>query len=172
MGRKLHYRPGSWYRVDDRSGFPQRAERTKKEWTGSIVDERLWEIRQPQDLVRGVPDFQSVPDARPLAPNAFVGPQYFSLVATAPAQALLLNVGAAQPLIAAGSEIGIVLDNGDVFTTTVVRSGSATLGDFVLGEDVLGDIGAGHLTLAFPLPYHAAQGNQVFIHAQIPPLPA
>lgn len=29
MGRKLHYKPGSFYRTDDRTGFPQRAERTR-----------------------------------------------------------------------------------------------------------------------------------------------
>lgn len=74
MGRKLTYRPGSFYRVDDRTGFAQRAERTAKEWDGSIVDEARFEERHPQDFVRGARDSQGVPDARPLAPDVFVGP--------------------------------------------------------------------------------------------------
>ena len=72
MGRKLHYKAGSFYRTDDRTGFPQRAERTRREWTGLIVDENVWEPRQPQDFVRGVADDQSVPEARPRAPATFV----------------------------------------------------------------------------------------------------
>ena len=74
MGRKLHFKMGSFYRTDDRTGFPQRAERTRKEWNNLIVDEKVWEPRQPQDLVKGVPDIQSVPDARPLGQNIYVGP--------------------------------------------------------------------------------------------------
>src|SRR5580698_6191386 len=74
MGRKLHYKRGSFYRVDDRTGFPTRAENTRKEWNNLIVDQARWEPRQPQDLVKGVPDIQSVPDARPLSQNIFVGP--------------------------------------------------------------------------------------------------
>jgi hypothetical protein len=74
MGRKLSFRLGSFYRTDDRTGFPQRAERTRREWTGLIVDEARWEPRQPQDLVKGVPDIQSVPDPRPLGQNIYVGP--------------------------------------------------------------------------------------------------
>lgn len=74
MGRNYHFRPGSFYRVDDRTGFPQRAERTRKQWNNLIVDEKVWEPRQPQDLVRGVQDDQTVYDARPLSPDQFVGP--------------------------------------------------------------------------------------------------
>ena len=74
MGRHYHYRPGSFYRVDDRTGFPQRAEHTRKQWNNLIVDEKVWEPRQPQDLVRGIKDDQSVQDARPLAPAQFTGP--------------------------------------------------------------------------------------------------
>ena len=51
MGRKLHYKPGSYYVTDDRTGFPQRADKTRKEWTGLRVDENVWEPRQPQDFL-------------------------------------------------------------------------------------------------------------------------
>jgi hypothetical protein len=73
MGREFYYKPGSFYRICDRTGFAFRAERTQSEWQGLIVSRKVWEIRQPQDYVRGVPDDQTVPYARPRSPNPFVG---------------------------------------------------------------------------------------------------
>lgn len=73
MGREFYYKPGSFYRICDRTGFATRAERTQMEWQGLIVDKRVWEIRQPQDFVKGVNDEQSVPYARPRALNPPVG---------------------------------------------------------------------------------------------------
>lgn len=72
MGTERFYKPGSFYRIDDRTGFAVRAERTQKEWQGLIVDKRVWEARQPQDFVRGVADNQTVPDPRPRQPNPYV----------------------------------------------------------------------------------------------------
>ena len=72
MGAELHYRPGSFYRVDARTGFVTRAERTRKEWTGQIVRDRSWEPRQPQDFVRGTVDNQTVPEPRPRPIDVFV----------------------------------------------------------------------------------------------------
>lgn len=69
-----YYIPGSFYRSDDRTGRKVRAERTKKEWNNLIVDENTFEIRQPQDFVRGVRDDQTVPEARPWPPNNFEMP--------------------------------------------------------------------------------------------------
>jgi hypothetical protein len=69
MGREFYYKPGSFYRIDDRTGFTTRAEHQQFEWTGLIIDRRVWEIRQPQDYVKGVTDDQTVPYARPVVPN-------------------------------------------------------------------------------------------------------
>lgn len=81
MGRKrgVQYQPGDFWRIDDRSGFAVRAQNTAKEWTGLWVDQKLWEIRQPQDFVTGVKDDQSVPEARPQPPAIFGGPIYLQL---------------------------------------------------------------------------------------------
>ncbi len=73
MGTERHYKPGSFYRICDRTGFATRAERTRMEWNGLIVKDRVWEARQPQDFVKGVPDVQTVPYARPRQANTFVG---------------------------------------------------------------------------------------------------
>lgn len=73
MGADKHYRPGSFYRICDRTGFATRAEDTQMEWNGLIVSRRVFEARQPQDFVKGVSDNQTVPYARPRQPNTFVG---------------------------------------------------------------------------------------------------
>lgn len=73
MGADKHFRMGSFYRIDDRTGFATRAEDMQMEWQGLIVSKRVFEARQPQDFVTGVPDNQTVPYPRPRQANTFVG---------------------------------------------------------------------------------------------------
>ena len=73
MGTERFYKPGSFYRICDRTGFAIRAERTQMEWQNLIVDRRVYEARQPQDFVKGVADNQTVPNPRPRTPNPSVG---------------------------------------------------------------------------------------------------
>lgn len=73
MGRERYYKPGSFYRICDRTGFAVRSDYQQREWQGLIVDKRVWEARQPQDYVRGVNDDQTVPYARPRMANPPVG---------------------------------------------------------------------------------------------------
>lgn len=143
MGRKLHFKPGSFYRTDDRTGFPQRAEDTRQEWTGLIVDERVWEPRQPQDLVRGVKDQQNVPNARPLAPNVFVGPTFTTTTANAVVGQTVLPVQSTAGFFS-GCSVSVMLDSGVNFNTTLAVQP-----------------GAGTITLAAGLAYTAASGNNV-----------
>ncbi len=149
MGRDLHFVPNSFYRVDDRTGFPTRAERTRKEWNGLQVNQRVWEPRQPQDLVRGVPDYQAVPDPRPLAPNSFVGPTEVSISTFAGPGATALSVDSYQGLVW-GDAVGLMLDDGVLFRTTL-----------------LGFNGAGQVVLADKLPSGASAGN-LLIDLHIP----
>lgn len=72
MADDKHYVPGSFYRICDRTGFKVRAGRTRKEWTGRIVRTQSFEMRQPQDFVKGVVDYQAVPDPRPRQTNRFI----------------------------------------------------------------------------------------------------
>lgn len=143
MGRDLHYEPGSFYRADDRTGFPVRAERTQREWNGLIVSKDVWEARQPQDLVKGVKDQQSVPQARPLAPNTFVGPTFVQLSTNAAIGQTVLQVQSTAGF-ANGDHVAVMQDNGENFFTTLAAPP-----------------GAGTLTLARGLVYRAAQGNLV-----------
>jgi hypothetical protein len=72
MGTELFYKPGSFYRVCERTGFATRAERTQREWQGLFVRREVFEPRQPQDFVRGVPDIQTVPYSRPRPADVFI----------------------------------------------------------------------------------------------------
>lgn len=119
MGRKLHYRPGSFYRVDDRTGFPERAENTVREWDNLYVSPRVWEPRQPQDFVRGVPEERAPQDVRPLAPDVEVGPTYYQLAqaATPGVQTVVLVDSSG---IMPGDPVGVMLDSGVIFRTTVI----------------------------------------------------
>lgn len=154
MGRKLHYKLGSFYRVDDRTGFPQRAERTRMEWTGLIVDQARWEPRQPQDLVKGVPDIQSVPDARPLSQNIYVGPISAQTTENAVVGQTAIPV---QTIFGfyQGAKVGCMLDldGGAVFFTTLAVAPSGTT-----------------LTLSEPLPYTMASGNLITLYKSSPPV--
>jgi hypothetical protein len=152
MGRKLHYRLGSFYRTDDRTGFPTRAENTRKEWTGLIVDRARWEPRQPQDLVKGVPDIQSVPDARPLGANVFVGPISVQTTANAVIGQTSIPV---QTIFGfyQGAKVGCMLDldNGTVFFTKIASPPTGS-----------------NLVLADPLPGTMASGNLITLYQASP----
>lgn len=65
----------SWNCICDRCGKKAKAEELKLEWDGLRVCQRCYEIRQPQDFVRGQVDRQAPPWTRPEAPDTFVTPQ-------------------------------------------------------------------------------------------------
>jgi hypothetical protein len=69
------FRRGSFYRIDDRTGFAVRTERTSKEWDGTIVAREDAEPRHPQDFVRARRDNMRVPDPRPEPADQFQAAQ-------------------------------------------------------------------------------------------------
>lgn len=72
MSESTKYKAGTWYQICDQSGFKVRATKTKKQWNGYVVRKQSWEARHPQDLVRGVADYQAVPEARPRPSEVYV----------------------------------------------------------------------------------------------------
>lgn len=157
MGRQLFYKPGSYYVTDDRTGFPQRAERVKTQWNRLRVDESVWEPRQPQDLVKGVPDYQSVPDARPLAPNRFISALYFQMAETADVTSYVVfldNIGGIGP----GDPVGVVLDSdgGAIFHTTI---NSVYSGYVILNAALPGTASSGNLLVDY-LPGSGTAGGK------------
>jgi hypothetical protein len=63
---------GDWLAVCDRTGFRMLASNMSRQWNNLMVYNGVWEIRQPQDFVRGVKDDMTVPWARPVTEPVFV----------------------------------------------------------------------------------------------------
>ncbi len=62
---------GQWRACCDICGRSNLSGQLRKAWDGSFRDDACFEIRQPQDFVRGIKDNPSVPFARPFV-YAFV----------------------------------------------------------------------------------------------------
>ncbi len=65
MGRSDYYAPGQWNAICDECGQKFKSSQLMKRWDGLMVCEQDWNIRQPQDFVRGIPDPQATPWSRP-----------------------------------------------------------------------------------------------------------
>lgn len=65
MGTADYLDLGQWNTICDRCGKKYKANELRKEWDGLMVCWRCYEIRQPQDYVRSVPDKQAPPWTRP-----------------------------------------------------------------------------------------------------------
>ena len=60
-----YYTRGDWNLIDDKTGFKIKASNSRLQWNNVRCADRYFEERHPQDFVRGVPDKQNVPFARP-----------------------------------------------------------------------------------------------------------
>jgi len=70
MGKADFLKRGDWNAICDRCGEKRKASDLKKTWDGYYVcPEKCWELRHPQDFLRGKKDDQSVPWTRPEAPD-------------------------------------------------------------------------------------------------------
>jgi hypothetical protein len=72
MGRADYYKKGSWKVVCDVCGMFYHSNDLKMRWDGLMCCRQDWNIRQPQDFVRGIPDPQAVPWSRPDVRPQFV----------------------------------------------------------------------------------------------------
>jgi hypothetical protein len=66
------YDKGDWIALCDVCGRKYKASNLKKRWDGLMCCDDDWEIRQPQDFVRGIPDTQIAPWLRSEPSNSFV----------------------------------------------------------------------------------------------------
>ncbi len=156
MGRKrgVQYKAGSFYRVDDRSGYTRRAGDTRLEWNGLIVGTNLWEPRQPQDLVKGVPDDQTVPQPRPLPPAIYDGPLYFQITENVSVGSLFIPLQYIAG-ISEGDAVGIMMNNGEIFNT-VVNAPPTSTGVYISAQ-VPFPVSSGNLFVDYLVP-----GTEVF----------
>lgn len=143
MADDLHYVPGDFYRICERTGFKVRAGKTKKEWTGRYIRNQSWEMRHPQDFVRGVPDPQVAPEPRPRQVDQFIGPLETTLSAKASAGDQLLNV-VSTTRMAINDSLNVMLDTGVNAIVTINSIISTT-----------------RIQINQRMPYSAASGNLV-----------
>ena len=72
MGSNNYYAKGQWNAYCDLCGKPGKSSSMRKTWDGFYVCAFHKEERNPQDLIRGIKDDQSVPWSRPEATWQFV----------------------------------------------------------------------------------------------------
>ncbi len=151
MADDRHYVPGDFYRIDDRTGFKIRAKNSRMQWNNLIVSPKVWEIRQPQDFVKGVVDDQTVPLPRPRSVSAYDGPLHTFITVAANIHDTLLSVNSSERMYA-GDQIELVLDNGDLLQTMIVQV-----------PDTL------HIRIQDPLPWTAAVNNDLSNKSAVSP---
>jgi hypothetical protein len=158
MADDRHYVPGDFYRICDLTGFKIRANRTKKQWNNYIVREQSFELRQPQDFVRGVRDDQTVPEPRPRQVNVFIQNQ--TTLVTPPSDFDSDDTGQ-QPDYSPGDSL-IAVDNISIFavgdTVSVVQDDGTQLIALASMISTLASV----ITLSKPLTWFASNGNIVF----------
>lgn len=77
------YAHGLWNVICDRCGFKYKSNQVRQEWNKLRTcfgegTNNCWEIRQPQNYVRGRADRQAPPWNRPEQPDQFLGPNEVS----------------------------------------------------------------------------------------------
>lgn len=151
----MTYVPGDFWRICDVCGFKYRSSETSKRWDGLITCSEDWEPRHPQDFVRGRRDRQMAPDARPEAPDAFLGPLQTSISVATTAGATTFSVDSSVRF-ASTDRIGIILDNGSIDRRTIVSipsptsiqitpglSGGAAVGNIVINYSAVAEADIG-----------------------------
>lgn len=127
-----------------------RAEHTKKQWNNLIVELETYEPRQPQDLVKGVKDNQTVPDARPLSPAVFIGPLYVQTASASSPQATQIQLESLA-FVNVKDILGVLMNDGSVFMVEVIA---------LLPDDTV--------EVYPPIPLSVTSGNEVINYRQQP----
>lgn len=74
MAKNLFYAAGQWNFICDFCGKQNKSGDGVLTWNGFYVCKSHKEKRNPQDLLKGVAEVQSLPWSRPEVPETFVGP--------------------------------------------------------------------------------------------------
>jgi len=72
MSYKSNWANGGWLTICDVCGRKFKEDRLRMRWDGLMTCEGDWEVRQPQDFVRGVADIQAPPYVRPEQADRFL----------------------------------------------------------------------------------------------------
>jgi hypothetical protein len=144
MANDRWYNPGDNYILDDLSGYKIRTSRAKRipgGQTGNLyVAPERWEAQQPQDLVKGVVDNQSVAIARPRQQNRFtiIATNVGAFTARGGVQVTVLDATG----FALGDNLQVMLDSGvNYFPVLTWISGLLFQFSLILPAGVGGTIG-------------------------------
>jgi len=77
MSYQSNWSNGGWITICDACGRKFKDSELRQRWDGLMVCSGDWEVRQPQDYVRGVADIQAPPYVRPEQANVFL-PYFFT----------------------------------------------------------------------------------------------
>lgn len=113
------FRIGDHWMISDRSGRKFRASEMRRQWNGLLVHTSEWEPRHPQELMRPRVRERAVKQSRPRPLDVFQGPLHAKIAVAALAGATLLTLDSAERM-AVGDQVSIVLDNKDVFLTSLI----------------------------------------------------
>jgi hypothetical protein len=71
MSYRSSYAKGDWLAICDVCGRKYKASKLQQRWDGLMCCHQDWEMRHPQDFVRGVEDRMDVPWSRDEATDTF-----------------------------------------------------------------------------------------------------
>ena len=84
MSYLSRYDKGDWLTICDVCGRKYKATNLKKRWDGLMCCDDDWEIRQPQDFVKGQADHQIAPWLRDESSNNFIPFNFTSTLISVP----------------------------------------------------------------------------------------
>lgn len=87
MGKADYYTPGTWNTICFQCGFKRKASDMRRHWQGYYVCPEHWEMRQPQDFVRAIPDVQTPPWEQLRPAYTFVNSCTLNTMSAVPGQA-------------------------------------------------------------------------------------
>lgn len=156
------YIPGDNWIVDDVTGLRVRSSKARAQWDGTVVDQKYYTPRHPQESVRGRRDDQSVDINRPEPIELITGPLATTTVAAAAAGEFFIRVDSTAGM-KIGDEISLILSTGDTYRVRIAtfdasgyiasESGDyivSEAGDFILWTDATDSTGVIGFTLPLP----------------------
>ena len=126
MADDRHYVGGDNYFLDDNTGFKTRAKRARVQWNSIVTSGTHYNPRQPQDMVQGVQDDQTVQISRARQVNVFTSLATFVTAPSARGALSMTVESTAQMRV--GDVCQVPLDfSGNIFQFTISAMTPTTL---------------------------------------------
>lgn len=141
--RDPYYKKGDYNAQCDRCDFKRKASEMKMQWNNLFVCyPECWEARNAQDFLRGFPDHQSVPIARPPQTDVFLTTGIETTIGADEATGQTTITVASSTGMTAAEKIAIILDIGTIHATTVSSVTNSTT--IVIDDALTGKASSGN----------------------------